>query len=520
MPAALQLGFAQPHEEAIAFLRGKPVVTRAVFDRLLPELRARAFTVTGIDEFDRLQRIRDVISVLPAGATWDETKAEVVAQLDALGEGAERRAELLMRTHGFQAFQAANWNVAQADTDTTHLQYLATEDDRVRDTHLALNGIIVPKDDSFWNRHYPPWEWGCRCRVRPINPDLLQEARERDAGFPPEKALVIDGPALQRLRDGQIIRDNRSFDVTSPADRPGGETAFQWSPGDLHLDAAKLESRYDPDVWAQWKGWAETTEVRPGTTVWEWLQGGRRPSAVPATPPSPAPAPPPAPATIPPEIVDAKSRLEAAGFSAARAAALDRTPAPVAPHLASVGFQASPGGASYSPSTKTVKWGSDGSAWGGHPMSLHHELGHHLHSELNLITASVVDASITGAAKVDFAGWKKWANGVSADWAVMFKHGAYRQDARSAVAKALGVVGGEFKTDPLGAKRIARALDTIMAVSKGRYGEGHPLAYMKRPNRALMEAFANTYSAIVDGDSAFQTMFPELTKAVKKLLGL
>ena len=290
MPASLQLAFAQPHEEAIAFIRGKPAVTRAVFDRLLPELRARAFTVTGIDEFDRLQRIRDVISDLPAGATWDETKAELMTQLDALGDGAERRAELLLRTHGFQAFQAANWNVAQADEDTTHLQYLATEDDRVRDTHLALNGVIVPKNDPFWNRHFPPWEWGCRCRVRPINPDLLAEARQQDAGMPPERHLVIEGPALQRLRDGQIIRDNRTYDVTAPADRRDGDKAFQWSPGDLHLDAAKLETRYDPTVWSQWKDWARTTEVRPGTTVWEWLgQAAPRSKTLPLAAPTAAP---------------------------------------------------------------------------------------------------------------------------------------------------------------------------------------------------------------------------------------
>lgn len=288
MADELQLAFGKPHEEAIAFIQGKPPVTRAVFDRLLPELRARAFTVTGIESFDQLQRIRDSIAGLPAGATWDEAKAEVVGQLDALGDGAERRAELLLRTHAFQAFQAANWHVAQADSDTTHLQYLATEDDRVRDTHRALNGVIVPKDDPFWEKHFPPWEWGCRCRVRPINPDLLEEARQRDAGVAPDDHYVIEGPALERLRQGQLLRQGRAYNVSSPAERPGGDQAFQWSPGDLHLDPAKLAQRYDPEVWSEWKGWADRTEIRPGTSVWDWVQAGHRPSAPAPLPQGPA----------------------------------------------------------------------------------------------------------------------------------------------------------------------------------------------------------------------------------------
>src|SRR5260221_653790 len=125
------------------------------------------------------------IAALPRGTVWDDAKADIATELDPwLGDGAEQRAELLLRTHGFQAFQAANWRVAQEDDDTTHLQYLATEDDRVRATHLALNGVTLPKDDPFWQKHYPPWEWGCRCRVRPMNPDLVAEARAQDEKRP------------------------------------------------------------------------------------------------------------------------------------------------------------------------------------------------------------------------------------------------------------------------------------------------------------------------------------------------
>src|SRR5689334_16887958 len=94
-----------PHEEAIALIRGKGIVTREVFDQMLPELRGRAFTITGLEGADVMQRVRDLIADLPQGSRWDDVKSGIVDELSPyLGEGAERRAEILLRTHGFQAF--------------------------------------------------------------------------------------------------------------------------------------------------------------------------------------------------------------------------------------------------------------------------------------------------------------------------------------------------------------------------------------------------------------------------------
>jgi SPP1 gp7 family putative phage head morphogenesis protein len=267
---------ATPHEEAIALIQGKPVVTRKVFNQLLPELRGRAFTVAGVEGANALQRIRDTLAALPQGTNWETTKRDLVAELDPyLGDGAERRAELLLRTHGFQAFQSANWEVAQADEDTTHLQYLATEDDHVRDSHLALNGLILPKDDPFWEDHLPPWEWGCRCRVRPMNPDLVEEARQEDADRAPENRFVMEGAAADQLRNGTLIRDGRRYDVTSPKNGPDGDRAFQWHPDNLALPLEELRRRYDPEVFATFETFAKGTTLPTGQTAWQWLNNAK-----------------------------------------------------------------------------------------------------------------------------------------------------------------------------------------------------------------------------------------------------
>ena len=269
--------FQAPHKEAARIIRGKPAVSRAVFHDALPELRGRLFTIAGVESANVMQRVRDTIATIAEGGTWPDAKASIITELDPyLGNGADRRAELLLRTHGFQSFQATNWRVAQEDADTTHLQYLTMEDDRVRPSHRALDGIIVPKDDPFWQNHFPPWEWGCRCRTRTMNPDQVDEFKQMDQQRLPENKLVMEGPALTKLREGTLIRNGRAHSLL-PAQ---GEGAFAWSPDDLRIPLQDLQQRYDPFAWNVFKQYAQATLLEEGVTLWEWLSGaGAQPLA-------------------------------------------------------------------------------------------------------------------------------------------------------------------------------------------------------------------------------------------------
>lgn len=46
-----------------------------------------------------------------------------------------------------------------------NLMYSTAGDDRVRPSHVILDGAIRPIDDPFWNTNYPPNGWRCRCDV-------------------------------------------------------------------------------------------------------------------------------------------------------------------------------------------------------------------------------------------------------------------------------------------------------------------------------------------------------------------
>ena len=51
--------------------------------------------------------------------------------------------------------------------DNAMLKYQTQKDERVRPSHKAWDDLIYPKSDPFWNTHYPPNDWNCRCFVIP-----------------------------------------------------------------------------------------------------------------------------------------------------------------------------------------------------------------------------------------------------------------------------------------------------------------------------------------------------------------
>lgn len=64
------------------------------------------------------------------------------------------------------AQMGAQWNRYQESKDALpNLRFSTAGDDRVRDDHASLDGVVKPIDDPFWDSHYPPLGWRCRCDV-------------------------------------------------------------------------------------------------------------------------------------------------------------------------------------------------------------------------------------------------------------------------------------------------------------------------------------------------------------------
>ena len=278
------------HDEAADFIKGKPAVQRDVFDKLLPELKARAFTVAGLEKAEELQAVRDMLAELPQGGDWDEIKREIAGKIspymvdpDADPEvqanqraAGERKAELLLRLHGFQAYSAASHNAIMEQADIfPYCQYKSMADGKVRASHRALHDIILPTKDPFWQGHTGPWTWGCRCQKVGLMDIDVREIREADAGKPPEKQRIIEGEARRQLVEGgRLVRGpSEIYDVRTAAQK-GEKNGFSWTPGDMRLPLETLKARYDAPVWAAFEAWAKKENIpETNLSVWGWLEG-------------------------------------------------------------------------------------------------------------------------------------------------------------------------------------------------------------------------------------------------------
>ncbi len=280
-----------PHQAAIDFLKNKPLVSRQVFDRLLPELKARAFAIKGVEDMGVLQSIRDGIAALPAGVPWEEAKKDLVQKLHPFlrtdeenpdnTHAAETRAELLLRTHGFQAYQASAYDVMDRQRDVFPFwQYKSMEDARVRPTHAALDGIVLPCDHEFWKSHFPPWEWGCRCQAIPISQDDYEDIQKADEKRSSDHKLILNEHAQRELTSTRrLVRNGVAYNVSSDAER-GKEGAFAWHPGDMRMSLDLLRAQYlakgqgGMETFHEFEQWAKRLVLPElGVSIWDWLGG-------------------------------------------------------------------------------------------------------------------------------------------------------------------------------------------------------------------------------------------------------
>lgn len=85
---------------------------------------------------------------------------------------------------------AAKWADFEADGDRYNLQYRTAGDERVRESHAALNNTTLPLDDPFWNNYLPPLGWRCRCTTVQVRVGKYPESNSKESIDQGEKATT------------------------------------------------------------------------------------------------------------------------------------------------------------------------------------------------------------------------------------------------------------------------------------------------------------------------------------------
>jgi len=133
--------------------------------RMLTELH---YNVGVFAAFKNHNNIQDLVKLLKTKdgtlRNWNDFKTEA-RKLNATYN------QRWLKTEYDQAVTSARAARKWQDIERTksiypNLEYRAIGDDRTRQLHRNWHGMILPVGHTFWNTHYPPNDYGCRCTVR------------------------------------------------------------------------------------------------------------------------------------------------------------------------------------------------------------------------------------------------------------------------------------------------------------------------------------------------------------------
>ena len=216
-----------PPKEALDYFRGRDLRPGFSFRDVWLYEHAYAFTVAKAMEMDLLADIRaEIDRAIAEGRTLAQFRKDLTPILQKKGWwgkkdlrdpktgkiaraqlGSPNRLRTIYRANLRAARAAGQWDRAQR-TKKTHPYFLYElgPSKKHRDQHVAWAGTILPVDDPWWDDHFPPNGWGCKCRVRQIS---AREAERRGGATarPPRDARTMTNP-----RTGMRFEVDRGLD--------------------------------------------------------------------------------------------------------------------------------------------------------------------------------------------------------------------------------------------------------------------------------------------------------------------
>ena len=156
---------------------------------MLDDAHATAFTVAKTAKMDVLSDIySSVVDAAEQGRTLEEFSRELAPVLQRKGWwgrqevknpegetqsvqlGSPHRLKTIYLTNMQSAYMAGRYAEMMDSIDThPYWQYVAINDSRTRETHRMMHNRVYAADDPVWDTLYPPLDFRCRCRVKPLS---------------------------------------------------------------------------------------------------------------------------------------------------------------------------------------------------------------------------------------------------------------------------------------------------------------------------------------------------------------
>ncbi|MDR2109715.1 MAG: phage head morphogenesis protein [Spirochaetaceae bacterium] len=194
-------------KEALAYIKNKTPVPGFSYQDIWNEEHATMFTVAKATQIDVLSDIKKAVeTAIENGETLEHFrknlrpilmekgwwgKKEMIDPLTGKTVnarlGSDRRLKTIYDTNLRSAYQAGRWERSQASASHPYLMYRVGNSQHHREEHLAWEGLILPKDDPWWNRHYPDplRDLGCQCWAQGITEERKRRLEKNGVAVPP-----------------------------------------------------------------------------------------------------------------------------------------------------------------------------------------------------------------------------------------------------------------------------------------------------------------------------------------------
>jgi len=172
-----------PFQEAIDFLKSKLSLTTKYWDEISGQVHAKAFTVAGATKDDLLSDLRESVDqAISEGQSIGQFRKNFDKNVSQHGwdyKGKRGwRTRVIYDTNMRSSHMAGRWQqIQRVKNRRPFIQYQTVGDQRVRPLHQTWDNLVLSIDDDFWNTHFPPNGWGCRCTIRSLSPRQMTKSK-------------------------------------------------------------------------------------------------------------------------------------------------------------------------------------------------------------------------------------------------------------------------------------------------------------------------------------------------------
>ena len=200
------LDFKVKFIEALAYALSREVVLGDKYYQEMTAIqRQQAVSIAGLGQIEQVKHVMSLVNKqLDEGGTFADFQ-KAVKRGSVNVNLPDHRLDNIFRTNIQGAYGRGRWYQQQQNKDARpYLMRDGINDVRQRPSHQVLDGIIRLVDDPFWQKHYAPDGYRCRCIMR-----SLTREQAKAKGITEKRKLqrlrMMRGGLVERLHNTRAI---------------------------------------------------------------------------------------------------------------------------------------------------------------------------------------------------------------------------------------------------------------------------------------------------------------------------